>query len=246
MGPLNFYNVKVWNHFSNAREIVEMRILNAYGFLNGKRIWGKIVFGYFDNHLDFCKALKDIERLEYSGAYFTLHVIDPRLIGRAFNRLKEANKEDDKAKCTTDNHVIAYRWLPLDFDPIRLTGISSTDQELQMSIDLRNHIIPIIQERYGLPSPLLAISGNGCHALFRLPDWPVDQEHRDIMVGLLKTISDEFSTDFVKIDQGVFNPSRIWKLYGTTAHKGDPVPAGKYREARPHRESFIEKLGGTC
>jgi len=235
---LTFYDSTVWNHFLNPGEVVEIRILNAAGTFAGQRVYRKTVSGSFDNRSDFCGAMKALEGLEYSGAYFTLQVIDPRLIGRAFNRLKVSDLT------TSDNNVLAYRWLPLDFDPVRPSGISSSDSELKEALELRDHIIPVIRERYGLPSPTLAFSGNGCHALFRLPDWPADEEHRGIMQGLLKKISEEFSTKSVSIDKTVWNPARIWKLYGTAAHKGDPVPEGGNREARPHRQSYIETLGG--
>lgn len=237
MNKLTFFNVDVWSHFMNPGEVVEIRIPDTTGSFAGQRVYRKTISGYFDNHADFCKALKIIEGLEYSGAYFTLQVIDQRLIGRAFNRLKISDQT------TSDNNILAYRWLPLDFDPVRPSGISSSDAELKDAIALREHVVPIVQERYELPSPVLAMSGNGCHALFRLPDWPVDDERKRIIQGLLKKISEEFSTETVSIDQTVFNPARIWKLYGTKAHKGDVVPGNEYREARPHRESYIETLG---
>ncbi|OPY13242.1 MAG: hypothetical protein A4E66_00846 [Syntrophus sp. PtaB.Bin001] len=237
MNNLTLYDESVWNHFVKPGEVVEIRVLGASGKLAGQSVYRKTVSGCFDNHPDFCKAMKQVDGLEYSGAYFTLQVIDPRLIGRAFNRLKVSDLT------TSDNNVLAYRWLPLDFDPVRPSGISSSDAELKEAVTLRDHVIPIIQKRYDLPSPLLAMSGNGCHALFRLPDWSVDDEHKRIMQGLLKAISEEFNTKNVNIDAAVWNPARIWKLYGTTAHKGDIVPAGGYREARPHRESYIESLG---
>jgi len=237
MWALTFHDPAVWNHVFKQGEVVEIRILNTSGSLDGKQVWGKTISGYFDNHQDFCRALSAIKKLDYSGAYFTLQVIDPRLIARAFNRLKVAGMT------TSDNDVLAYRWLPLDFDPVRPSGISSSDEELQEAIELRDNIVPILQDRYGFLDPVLAMSGNGAHTLFRLPDLPANQEHRDLMKDILKSISNEFSTDTVDIDQSVWNPSRIWKLYGTTARKGDPVPAGGYREARPYRESFIESLG---
>jgi len=232
-----FFNKVIWSHFLNPDEVVEIRILGASGTMVGKSIYRKTLSGYFDNHPDLCRALHAIEKLEYHGTYFTLQVIDPRLIGRAFNRLKISDLT------TSDNNILAYRWLPLDFDPVRPSGISSSEAELQASLELREQVVPILRERYELPSPVLAMSGNGCHALFRLPDWPADQEHRDIMKGLIKAISDEFRTETVSIDAAVWNPARIWKLYGTTAHKGDIVPAGEYHDARPHRESYIETLG---
>lgn len=238
MQNITFSDKSTWNHFFNPGEVVEIRSLKASGRLpSSETVRRQTVSGYFDNHADFCKAIKAIEGLDYSGTYFTLQVIDPRLIGRAFNHLKVSDLT------TSDNNVLAYRWLPLDFDPVMPSGISSSDVELQAAIDLRKQVIAIIRERYSLPSPLLAMSGNGCHALFHLPDWPVDEEYKKIMKCLLKGISEEFSTPKVNIDQTVFNPARIWKLYGSIANKGDIVPAGEYREARPHRESYIEILG---
>ncbi|PQJ96957.1 hypothetical protein [Chromatium okenii] len=40
----------------------------------------------------------------------------------------------------------------------------------------------------------------------------------------LKVLAEQFDTDIVKVDPTVYNPSRISKLYGTTACKGDEVP----------------------
>ncbi len=47
--------------------------------------------------------------------------------------------------------------------------------------------------------------------------------------------------DRVSIDTTVGNAARIWKLYGTTARKGDEV----YRLGRVHRTSRILKKGFT-
>jgi hypothetical protein len=52
-----------------------------------------------------------------------------------------------------------------------------------------------------------------------------------------------FNTDRVKVDTSVHNPARIWKLYGTTARKGDEVPKGLNRERRPFRSAYIDRLG---
>ncbi|MDY0280873.1 MAG: hypothetical protein RBR35_09970 [Salinivirgaceae bacterium] len=237
---LTFYDEDVWHHFVAPDEVVEMRILKATGrFPSGEYFRRQTISGYFDDYTSFRKALAMIENFEYSGAYFTLHMIDPRLIGRAFNRLKISDLT------TNDSNILYYNWLPLDFDPVRPAGISSSDSELKEALALRDHVVPVIMERYGFDPPILAMSGNGCHALFRLNDWPAVEEYRNYVKGTIGAISDEFSTDRVNIDKSVWNPARIWKLYGTQSRKGDPVPAGKFREARPHRESYIESLGYT-
>ena len=46
----------------------------------------------------------------------------------------------------------------------------------------------------------------------------------------------------MNIDTAVFNPGRIWKAYGTTARKGDSIPAGPHREARPHRMAYLDSI----
>jgi hypothetical protein len=40
-----------------------------------------------------------------------------------------------------------------------------------------------------------------------------------------------FSDQRLKIDTGVFNAARIWKLYGTMACKGDNIPERAHRMA---------------
>lgn len=237
---MTFLDKIVWDHFFENGEIVEIRIPKAFGKLpNGDIVRRQTVCGYFDNYGDFVAAIKVVEILESAGVYFSLQTVDRRLLSRAFNRLKISDVT------TADSNVLSYRWLPLDFDPVRPSGISSSDRELMAAIALRDKVAPIIQQRYSFPDPLLAMSGNGAHALFRLPDWPADAKHQAIVKGLLNKISTDFSTHEVNIDPVVFNPARIWKLYGTVARKGDAVPAGEFREARPHRESYIESLGGN-
>jgi len=223
-----FISKEVYDVFVKPDEVVEIRVLI------GRNIW----CGYFDNHESFCKALNEINQWRYHGCYFTLQVIDPRLLARACNRMKEGDLT------TSDRDVISYRWLPIDLDPVRPAGISSSESELKMAMDLRLPIATWVMQEYGFSKPIMAMSGNGGHVLFRLPDWPANNEHKAIIKGILEDISSRFSTNSVSIDTKVFNPARIWKLYGSTAKKGDEIPATKYREARLYRMAYIDDLGG--
>lgn len=223
----------VFRLFVHPGEIVEVRIMG----IDGKRL---VLSGYFDDHDAFCKVIHEANRRKHGGAYFTLQVIDPRLIGRAYNRIKPSDLT------TSDKDVLAYRWLPIDQDPVRPAGISSSDKELEAALELRDPVAAWLTTELGFPEPIKAMSGNGGHLLFRLPDWPVNDENKAIIKGILEDVSKRFSTDKVKIDTTVFNPARIWKLYGTTARKGDPVPGNEHREARPHRMSYIDGLGGAA
>jgi hypothetical protein len=227
---LTFNDLAVWKTFVNPGEVIEMRIVKVDGRY--------IISGYFDNHNAFCRALKQSEGMNHAGAYFTLHqVIDPRLIARSYNHLKQSNLT------TSDNDVLAYRWLPVDIDPVRPSGISSSDLELQAALELRRYVSDHVMREIGLPAPIKAMSGNGGHLLFRLPDIPANDDNKGRIKGILNDLALRFNNDYAKIDTSVFNPARIWKLYGTTSRKGDVVPAGSKCEARPHRMAYIETLG---
>jgi len=233
------FDKEIFDLFVKPGEVVEIRILGAYGkYPAWGNDWAKgTVSGYFDNHEDLCKYLKLADRAQCHGVYFTLQVIDPRLIGRAMNRLKPADVT------TSDHNALFYRWLPIDIDPNRPSGISSSDSELMAAMALREEVVTWVIGNMGLPSPMKGMSGNGAHILFPLPDLSVNEQSTAFIKKTLQGLSGRFSNNQVSIDTAVFNPARIWKAYGTAARKGDPVPGNEYREARPHRISFIDDFG---
>jgi hypothetical protein len=178
-----------------------------------------------------------VDQAECHGVYNTIQTIDPRLIGRALNRLKAADKT------TADNNVISYRWVLVDLDANRPSGISSSDSELKHAMMMREEVAEWVVSNMGLSFPVKGMSGNGGHLLFRLPDIPANKDSEAYIQKSLQGLHKRFSDDLVSIDTSVFNPARIWKAYGSTARKGDQVPANQYRESRPHRMAFIDDLG---
>lgn len=235
----NLFDREIFELFVEPGEVVEVRILKAYG---KSPAWNNdfakgIVSGYFDAHTAFCEVVKKADKFPHNGIYFTLQVIDPRLIGRAFNRLKPSDLT------TSDNNVIAYRWLPIDIDPVRPAGVSSSDSEVEASLKLRDEIAERAIEKLNFSKPIKAMSGNGGHLLFRLPDLPANDETKSFIKNTLEGVAARFDKETIKVDTTVFNPARIWKLYGTTARKGDAVPEGRNREARPYRTAYIDDLG---
>ncbi len=230
---------EVFELFWKPGEVVEVRILKVYGNSSAYSGFARgTVSGYFDDYEAFCKCVKAVDKIKHGGVYFTLQMIDPRLIGRAFNRLKAADVT------TSDQNVIAYRWLPVDLDPVRPSGIASSSPELAKAMKLREEVAKWVTSELKFSDPIKAMSGNGGHLLFRLPDMQVNDSTGSFIKNTLAGLADRFNTADVTIDQSVFNPARIWKLYGTTARKGDEVPAGPQRAARPHRTAYIDDLGG--
>src|SRR5262249_19848771 len=78
----------------------------------------------------------------------------------------------------------------------------------------------------------LADSGNGWHLCYRI-DMPNDAPSRELLRDVLKGLDQRCSTEAARVDAKVFNASRIWKLYGTTARNGAATPE------RPHRPGRI-------
>ncbi len=215
---------EVWNCFIHPGEVIEVRIPGR-----------PTIAGYYDDFRLFSQHVRHADKQAKGCIYFTLQIIDPRLIARAFNRMAPLKIT------TTDKDVLAYRWLPIDLDPVRPAGISSSDSELQSALVLRDQIADEICSEYELDPPIRAISGNGAHLLYPLPDLP-GSKYTNAIKGMLLEISARYSNDKFKIDNSVFNPARIWKVYGTTARKGDPLPARNGHEARPHRTAYIDLI----
>ncbi len=200
--------------------VFEIRAPNAR--LNGSR--PGTAAGYFDNHEAAVKAAVKLSG-HVPAIYTTLNLVDPAVLGRAANRL------DPRAKHTTnDAEITARRWLLLDFDPVRPAGISSSDAEHTATLE-RALVVRDWLNSQGWPAPVYADSGNGAHLLYRI-DLPNDADSKTLIEAVLKTLASRFDGERVKIDTGVFNASRISKLYGTQACKGDPLPDRPHRMAR--------------
>jgi hypothetical protein len=179
--------------------------------------------GYYD---DLATMAKDAARFDgrVSGIYFVPNPVEPSLLALSKNHLEEYARES-----TQDTDILRRCWLLVDFDPIRKAGISSTDEEHQAALDAALQAREFLR-RLGWPDPVYADSGNGAH-LDYLIDLPVHDS--GLVQRVLEALAKKFDSDMIKVDQGNFNPARIWKLYGTLAAKGDPLPN------RPHRRSLI-------
>lgn len=186
--------------------------------------------GYYDaNHLK--KAAKDILVLDHQqgskGIYLTLNELNPALLARRQNKIERAN-----GPTTSDGEITRRRWLLVDVDPIRLAGISSSDEEHAAALDLAGEIAKELTDNWNFPAPILADSGNGAHLLYRI-DLPNDDEHTTLVTNCLKALAATYSGNGCDVDTTVYNAARICKIHGTVGRKGD------HTEDRPHRRSKI-------
>jgi len=194
-------------HPPDQNHVVEVRILGV--------AYKGTISGYYDAK-NYEQLAKDV--LQYVGKaesiYVTLNPVDPSLLGRADNKLKE------KAKATTsDSDIVKRTLLLIDIDPERRSGISSSDEEKKKAKDVTEKIYKELKSR-GFPEPIVADSGNGSHLLYFI-DLKNNDETTKLIERFLIAVDLKFSTEEVKIDLKVFNAARITKLYGTKACKGD-------------------------
>jgi len=199
-------------------QVVELRSFEVRGAAAKKFV----LSGFYDDPL---KMAADAVRMSatpgVTGTFWTIQEINPGLLARSPNSYREARA------ATTDGDVTAYAWLPIDFDPVRASGISSTALEKAAAYDLMTRVSSFLKD-LGI-SALRADSGNGFHLLVRIA-LPV--EDVPLVAQCLAALDEQFSDELVKIDRTLFNPSRILKSYGTMARKGSSTGERPHRAAR--------------
>jgi hypothetical protein len=218
--------------YNETRRAIEL--LQAPGEVFEVRVIGTasrkdIISGYFQDADTLFQKFDTID-LRKRNVYITLGEVREE----CFSRSQCERFEKNPAVTTNDNDIIAYRWLFVDLDPVRPTGISSSDAQLKCAEELRNKVYEYLQS-LGFPEPIKAMSGNGYHLLYRI-DIPNDEKGRVLVGRCLKNLASLFDNDEVKIDTTNSNPSRICKLHGTLAQKGTST------KKRPHRMSKLENV----
>jgi hypothetical protein len=186
--------------------------------------------GYFDDHEALAQEAASLDRQGYA-VYVTLNEVNTALLARAANRMRKVYRGKST---TSDTDITRRRWLPLDFDPVRPADVSSTTGE-RKAAQLRARDVRDFLSGQGWPEPVVGDSGNGAHLLYRV-DLPNDRDSLELVKGILDSLAFMFDDGLVRVDTSVHNAGRIWKLYGTTARKGDDTVE------RPHRASKLLKV----
>ena len=216
---------------NRQNEILEaLRLFVQPGAVAELRIMDAETKGYRQNLSGTFDSLEAMaaEALKWNGhapaIYFTLNECNPLIVARSRNRMA-------KAKITTsDSDIIRRRWFPIDADAVKPAGVSSPDGLHASALAVANDIKEWLSGE-GWPAPIEADSGNGGHLCYKI-DLPNTKEVTDALAAAMKVISQRFSTNQVSVDEKVFNASRIWKLYGTIAAKGDNTASQPHRKAK--------------
>src|SRR5574344_481799 len=202
-------------------DVFEVRVLDA---VTSDYRREHVESGYFDfEHIaSVPEALKRLR--SYRGVYVTVNPVKPDLLARAVNRIRPAGKNPT----TSDSDIVCRRWLLIDCDAVRPSGVSSSDVEHEAALVKAQEVRDGLKS-LGWPDPVMTDSGNGAQLMYRI-DLPANDS------GLVPRVVAEVakaSSDAVKIDLTVHNAARIWRLPGTMNCKGDSIPT------RPHRMAKI-------
>ena len=203
-----------------AGDVFEVRVLDAVSADYRRE---HIESGYFDyEHISAVpEALKRL--LSFRGVYVTVNPVNPDLLARAVNRLRPAGRNPT----TADTDIVRRRWLLIDCDPRRASGVSSSNAEHESALAKAREIRDGLSS-LGWPDPIMTDSGNGAQLMYRI-DLPATDG------GLVQKCTNAFALaadDAVSIDTSVHNPARIWRLPGTMNCKGDSIPERPHRMAR--------------
>ncbi|MHC4064437.1 MAG: hypothetical protein ACYSUI_08040 [Planctomycetota bacterium] len=193
------------------------------------------VAGYFDDLGKAAEAAVQLDGRKARAVYVTLNPVNPALLARSYNRLQEHPKAT-----TADHDIIRRAWFPVDVDPVRPAGVSANDEEIERAKAVALKVAEWLSRELDDRPALWGFSGNGWHLLWRV-DFPNDETRTALCKKWLQIAGDKFTYSQVSIDQTVYNAARIWKLYGTTARKGDNVP----KIGRIHRQARLVSEGFT-
>lgn len=217
-------------HPNTKGQCFEVRIMNCPDRPGGTYL--KTFFGYFTDHEKAYREIVKYERFKPPAIYLTVHPVDPSLYGRAADRIVAAKK----GEATPDTLVVKRHLLFIDIDPKRPSGISATDAELQEANCTADQMRDWLAE-HGWQVFVEGMSGNGRYLLYRI-DLPNNTESYDLISRFYAALKQRYESDTISVDETNKNASRLMKVLGTFARKGDDVRGIEGVDDRPHRQSW--------
>lgn len=230
--------IRQWYDVMIAGHLCEIRILTK-DTPEGRK--GAIYSGLFDDCNSIIEALRSFPNSDdVKGVYYGLNVPgDQCRDKKQYGRIVQVYRGEG----ISDDDITKRRWILVDIDPVRAEGhkkeSASEDEKAQARamcdeiLKLYNLDLPGVGY---FPNPKIIIdSGNGYHLLWRC-DLPNNEDGTRTLHAFLETLRRVYNNGRIDMDSTVFNASRISKLPGTWARKGDNS------EERPHRLAKILRV----
>jgi hypothetical protein len=217
----------------SGSHVFEVRGLTAYK--------NRTLAGFFNDPILAANEIKNADHPGIKGWYVTLNPVHPDALLRVPNHISSAAY----GMLTSDSEILYRAELLIDIDPIRgkevrIKGVSSTEEEHDLAISVGKEIAMILTRDHGFPRPCIIDSGNGCHLRYKLRrvDFPNTDEIKHLLQALLKVLAKRFNNNKLEIDPTVFNASRISRIPGTIARKGESASHRPHRLARVINDGF--------
>lgn len=219
------------NKLFAADDILEIRAIDSNG---------KVYAGFFDKY-HHKKMISEIVRLnDFANVFIILnHFADDYTESEKYKNINVILEKNLDLTKSADIRNVDFFFV--DIDPVRPTGVSSTNEELEAAWLVCDQVRTYLSS-LGFNCPIIAMSGNGYHLLYPIIDGAKEmfmqglgnkKEHEDLFHNALKVLALKFNNDQVKIDTSVAKACQLIKLYGTVARKGENTIE------RPHRLSRI-------
>lgn len=187
----------------------------------------KTFSGYYKDREQLVNDLAQYDDLTW---YFVMNDIDEACYSREqHERITQMSKS---SKTTGDKEITSIRWLLVDADPVRPSGVGSTDAEKKKALDTIGKVFNYLRG-VGFSEPVVCDSGNGYHLMYNVCLETADSAE---VKKFLLALDMLFTDAAVSVDTSVYNPARITKVYGTIAKKGANT------KERPHRVSKILRV----
>lgn len=197
-----------------SKSILEMRAIN------GKEVLVKTFKDCDYQSMDALKLAFETEALRLNASGYNIYYV--------MNPIRE----DYVSGSAKDKDIEFRDLLLIDIDKVGHKGQSSTDEELEAARLLSEHIADYLESE-GWGEPIRMMSGNGYHLYYALNELPNDDVTKTLVEGVLNELASKFNNDIVAVDTVVFNASRITKVPGTIARKGENTAQ------RPHRMAVV-------
>ena len=141
-------------------------------------------------------------------------------------------KPDCINSAAKDLDILHRKWLLIDIDKTNSEKRPSTQFELNAAKSLVADIANQLIDKGWDDPGLVVMSGNGYHLYYDLGAMTNTAKVAAFVQEFLQGLAHRFDNSDVKVDQVVYNASRITKVVGTVARKGESTLETPYRIAR--------------
>lgn len=128
-----------------------------------------------------------------------------------------------------DSDILRRHRLLIDLDRAANTKVPATQEDIDAAMAVADRISGYLAAEQAA-TVFRVMSGNGVHLYLPL-DLPNDEVATQSCRDILRGLNDRFGTDLIRVDTSVFNASRITKVPGTIARKGQEAAGRPYWKA---------------